>query len=210
VTLDDIERLALGTPHVYVARAAAIPNCPAPERITVVAVPKVRPGRTGPPAPPSQPFREAIQSHLQRHRLLCDNLRVVPPVYLEVRVLARFRLAKGAGPTAVIERARRALDRFFAGDAVSSIAEEPQAAGPPPSPCPTRWPFGRSVFPSEVSAVLDGVRGVDAVSHLVLSAKRGVASIAPNANGVIVVPRIGLVFSGEHDLAVDTGAGGAR
>lgn len=210
VTPDDIERLALGTPHVYVARAAAIPNCPAPERITVVAVPKVRPGRTGPPAPPSRPFLEAIESHLQRHRLLCDNLRVVEPVYVEVRVSARLRLAKGAGPTAVIERARRALDRFFAGDAVSSIAEASEAAGLPASPCPTRWPFGRSVFPSEVSAVLDGVRGVDAVSHLALSAKRGVAAIAPNANGVIVVPRIGLVFSGEHDLAVDAGTGRAR
>ena len=202
VTLSDIERLALGTPNVYVARAAAIPDYPTPERITVVAVPKIRPGRKGPPAPPSEAFLSTVRQHLQQRRLLCDNLRVVGPIYLEVRVSARLRLAKGAGPAAVIERARQALDRFLAGEDLDARSEQALGAGALELPCPTRWPFGRSVFPSEVYAVLDGVAGVDSVSNLVLSAYRDNTPISPDSTGAIPVPRIGLVFPGSHDLSV--------
>lgn len=204
VTLSDIERLALGTPNVYVARAATIPDCPTPERITVVAVPKIRPGRKGPPAPPSEAFLTAVRQHLQQRRLLCDNLRVVGPMYLEVRVSARLRLAKGAGPAAVIERARQALDRFLAGEDLDALSEQALGAGALQSPCLTRWPFGRSVFPSEIYAVLDGVAGVDAISSLALSANRGSTSIAPDSTGAIPVPRIGLVFPSPHDLTVES------
>jgi hypothetical protein len=203
VTLNDIERIALGTPHVFVARAAAIPNCPTPERITVVAVPKVRPGRKGPPAPPSDAFLEAVDRHLQSSRLLGDDIRVVGPIYIEVRIAARVRLAKGAGALAVIERARQALDRFFDGEDLDVIAERPPRAAAQQAPCPTRWPFGRPVFPSEVYAVLDRVAGVDAVSDLTLSGRRGGAVVTPDGGGAIPVPRIGLVFSGTHNLIVD-------
>jgi predicted phage baseplate assembly protein len=204
VTLDDIERLALGTPRVYVARVAAIPDCPAPEQITVVVMPKVRPGRQGPPFPPSDAFLAAVRRHLQQRRLLCDNLRVLGPIYLEVSVSAQLRLTKGAGPAAVIERARRALDRFLAGDDQDSVSE-PSADGLTLlSPCPTRWPFGRAVYPSEVYAVLDGVAGVDAVSRLTLRANRDDRPIAPDATGAVPVPRIGLIVSGRHDLTVES------
>ena len=202
VTLTDIERLALGTPYVYVARAYALANCPTPEQITVVVVPKVRPGRTGPPVAPSEAFRGAITRHLQQRRLLCDNLRVVGPAYVEVRVAARMRLAKGASGAAVIERARHALDRFLTGEDLDALAEEPDA-GISQSPCPTRWQFGRSVFPSEVFAVLDGVSGVDAVSSLVLTGYKAGVPVPSNATGAIPVPRTGLVFSGPHDLIVE-------
>ena len=200
VTLSDIERLALGTPNVYVARAAAIPDYPTPERITVVAVPKIRPGRKLPPAPPSEAFLSTVRQHLQERRLLCDNLRVVGPIYLEVRVSAPLRLAKGAGRVAVVERARQALDRFLAGEDLDALSEQALDSGALQSPCFTRWPFGRSVFPSEVYAVLDDVAGVDSVSNLVLSAYRDSTPISPDSTGAIPVPRIGLVFPGPHDL----------
>lgn len=203
VTVSDIERLTLGTPYVHVARAAAIPNCPTPGRITVVAVPKVRPGRTGPPAPPSDAFLTAVRQHLQQRRLLCDDLRVVAPVYLEVRVSATLRLSKGAGPDAVMARAREALDRFLGGDDEKALARQPGGVTAPPSPCPTRWPFGRSVFPSEVYAVLDRVAGVDSASDVVLSARRNSVAVPADGAGTIPVPRIGLVFAGPHDLTVD-------
>jgi predicted phage baseplate assembly protein len=199
VTLNDIERLALGTPHVHVARAVAMANCPSPERITVVAVPKIRPGRKGPPAPPTDAFLNAIDRHLQERRLLGDNLRVVAPIYIEVRVAARLRLAKGAGSAAVVERARQTLEQFLAGEDLDAIAEQPSRTGEVQSPCPTRWPFGRSVFPSEVYAVLDRVPGVDAVTELALTGHRGSIAVTPDKTGAIPVPRIGLVFSGAHD-----------
>jgi predicted phage baseplate assembly protein len=204
VTLDDIERLALDTPGIYVARATAIPNSPTPGQISIVVVQKVRPGRKGPPTLPSDAFLSAVGRHLQQRRLLCDNLRVVRPIYLEVSVSARLRLAKGAGPAAVIERARQALAGFLAGEDQDSASEPSQGAATLRTSCPTRWPFGRPVFPSEVYAVLDGVAGVDAVSSLALRATRGTKAIAPDNTGAIPVPRSGLVFAGAHDLTVDT------
>ncbi len=214
VTLEDLENLALATPHANVARAKAIANCPLPETITVVAVPKVRPGRKGAPKTPSDTFLATVRSHLQRHRLLCDNLRVTGPVFVEVRVSARLTLTKGTGPEAAIERARQALDRFLVGDLQpGDRRSQParQTARVPVTPCPTRWPFGRSVFPSEVYAVLDSVPGVDFASDLVLAAFRDGAAVGidPGTNA-IALPPVGLVYPGPHALTADGGGRGAR
>jgi predicted phage baseplate assembly protein len=209
ITLGDIEGLALGTPGVYVARAHAIPNCPTPERITVVAVPKVRPGRTGPPQPPSDTFLRTVRRHLQQRRLICDDLRVTGPIYIEVEVAATLRLSKGAGAAGVIERARLALDGFLSGedDLLPRVESSP---GVDVTPCPTRWPFGRWVFPSEVYAALDRVNGVDAITNLALTARRNGAAVGADDTGAIPVPRIGLVYAGAHRLTVATPTGRQR
>jgi predicted phage baseplate assembly protein len=201
VTLNDIERLALGTPNAYVARAHAVANHPRPGGIMVVAVPKVRPGRTGPPNAPSPAFLAAVQRHLQERRLLCDDLRVVAPIYVEVVVTASLRLRKGAGAAAVIERARQSIDRFLLGDTLDQLQEAPED-GPQRTPCPTRWPFGRPVFPSEVYAVLDQVDGVDSVAALSLGARTNGVALSPDSTGAIRVPARGLVFAGAHAIAV--------
>jgi hypothetical protein len=211
VTLRDYELLALATPGVQVARAKAIANCPVPESITVVAVPKVRPGRGGAPRAPSATFLAGVRQELQRRRLLCDDVRVVGPTYVEVRVSARLRLVEGAGLEAVRERARRALDAFLGGTlapddpAPSPEDAEAQTATPLASPCPTRWPFGRSVFPSEVYAILDGVEGVDFASGLVLSGSTAAGPVAPDSTGAIPLPATGLVYAGAHVLGADDG-----
>jgi len=203
VTLKDIELIAISTPSAYVARAKAITNCPVPEAITVVAVPKTRPGRKGAPKPTSALFLDMVQRNLQRYRLLCDNLHVVGPIYVEVRVSVLLRLLKGAGSNEVIGRARQALDLFLNG----RLQPADQKNGPPrqtDSACPTLWPFGRSVFPSEVYAILDGVTGVDFASKLVLSASINGQPVQPNQSGAIPIPTIGLVFPGPHDLQIES------
>jgi predicted phage baseplate assembly protein len=200
VTLSDFERLALGTPHAHVARAKAIADCPLPGAITVVAVPKVRPGRTHALSRPSETFLNSVRRHLQRRRLIGDNVRVVGPAYIEVSVEARLRLTRGAGETAVVERARRALAMFLAGEG------EPPATTSDirvDAACPTRWPFGRWVFPSEIYAVLDRVSGVDSVTKVVLRGARGGVAVAPDATGAIPVPRVGLILAGRHQLTIE-------
>jgi predicted phage baseplate assembly protein len=203
VTERDLERMALGAPGVYVARAKAIADCPRRGAITVVVVPKVRPGRVGPPVDPSEAFLDAVQRHVEKLRLICDDVRVRGPAYVEVTVSARLRLLPGAGagePTIV--RARRALDLFFATGETAPSAD----GGGPPSACPTRWPFGRSVFVSEVCAVLDGVPGVDAASDVLLSASLGGQAIQPDASRSIPIPGAGLVFGGAHRITVAAAA----
>jgi hypothetical protein len=176
----------------------------------VVAVSKVRPGRTQPPGRPSTAFLNAVNAHLQPRRLLGDNLRVVGPIYVTVRASAQLRLAKGAGSAAVIERARLALDRFLGGTDLDDVSADTAGIGQSQSPCPTLWPFGRAVFPSEVYAVLDAVTGVDAVLGLVLTADREGSPVVPMTSGAIPVPRIGLVIAGAHDLTIEQNAGRAR
>ena len=203
VTLHDLERLAVATPHVHVARAKAIANCPHPETLTVVVLPKVRPGRVRLPTQVSPAFLTTVRRHLERRRLIGDNLRVVAPVFVEVHVSARLRLLKGASPAAVLERARVALDRFLLGEldlARVATASEPGQAS---SPCPTRWPFGRAVVPSEIYAVLDTVRGVDSIWSVVLRAHKDGTSVPSDASGAIPLPPVGLVAAGSHDLAID-------
>jgi hypothetical protein len=212
VTAADFELLALSTPSAHVARAKAIANCPVGESISVVALPKIRPGRKGKPKSPSKPFLHKVERQLQRSRLLCDNIRVLSPIYIEVRVSARLRLTKGAGPEAVLDRAREALDRFLYGDLqptrrTSTPDRESVRKASLQSPCPTKWPFGRSVFPSEVYAILDAVPGVDFVSNLILSASRNSNAIVADKTGAIPVPSIGLAFPGPHDLSVDSNSG---
>ncbi|MGH9972167.1 MAG: baseplate J/gp47 family protein [Pyrinomonadaceae bacterium] len=212
VTLKDLEFLTLSTPNAYVARAKAITNCPAPESITVVAVPKVRPGRKGALKAPSSPFLRKVERQLQQSRLLCDSLRVIGPIYIEVRVSARLRLLKGAGQAAVLERARKALDRFLNGelqpaDQILAANRDSVRKASIQSPCPTRWPFGRSVFPSEVYAILDGVTGADFASNVVLSAARGNTAIKADKTGAIPIPQVGLVYAGSHDLTVEPNSG---
>jgi hypothetical protein len=118
---------------------------------------------------------------------------------VKVRVSARLRLVKGAGASAVLERARTALDAFLTGGVTGT------------DPCPTLWPFGRWVFPSEVYAVLDDVAGVDFVSSLVLSGAADDEAVAADAaTGALPIGRTGLVVPDLHDLAVDAGGRSAR
>jgi predicted phage baseplate assembly protein len=204
VTSADIERVALATPHVHVARAKAIAHCPHPESITVVVLPKVRPRRARLSTHVSGAFRRAVERHLERHRLLCDELHVAAPVFVDVAVRARLRLVKGAGPAMVIARAREALDRFLRGDldlTQPSAAAESAAAAP--TPCPTRWPFGRAVMLSEIYAVLEGVRGVDTAWAVELDGRRDGAIVSRDAARGIPLPPTGLVVPGAHQIVVD-------
>lgn len=207
VTLRDLELIALSTPDAYVARAKAIANCPFPESITVVALPKSRPGRQGPPRPPSQVFLNLVQRNLQRYRLLCDNLRVIGPAYVEVKVSARLQLLRGAGAEAVSTRASQAIDAFLTGqlqpaEQTARLNQVSIRTTPVASPCFTSWPFGRRVFPSELYAILDGVGGVDFASELVLSGSRDGNPIQPDSTGAIPIPLTGLVFPGAHEFTV--------
>ncbi len=209
VTLGDIERIAMATPNIYVARAKAIPNCPRLETITVVVLPKMRPGRTSLRTRVSDAFLGTVQRHLDRHRLLCDRLRVTAPAFIEISVSAELRLVKGAGPAAVLARAREALNLFLRGG-LDLTSVGPAIPASTETPCPTRWPFGRSVLRSEVYAVLESVQGVDTVWNVVLQGRRGNLTLSQDAVGTISIPRIGLAIAGEHHLVVGDRARGRR
>lgn len=180
VTAADYESLAVAA-HASVARARALPlwnlEAPYPFRqqsqghVSVAVVPDA-----GADVPE---VLGAVGRDLEKRKLLTTRLHVVEPRYVKLSVKATLQLKPGARdktvadkaesgeppgkqPKGVAELAAEALSDFF-----DRLRGGPEGRG---------WPFGRSIYVSEVYALLDGLPGVDYVSSLTLD-----LSVAPRA-----------------------------
>jgi len=155
VTLDDIERIALATPGVPVARVRAVaglhdllPCYPAPGVVTLIVIPPCPR-----PAPlPSRALLDAVERHLDARRLVTSEIRAIAPRYRRIGVAATLHVACDTDPVRVRRAAQAALRSFL----------DPLDGGPDG----TGWPFGRTVYRTEVMALLAGVPGVARVTAL--------------------------------------------
>jgi len=187
VTCDDFERLARQVPAVPVARAHALrdyyPSLPCIDAagcicvIVVPACPDYRPV-------PSLAFLAAVERYLDRRRPLTTEVHVRAPCYTEVGVSATLCTDGLASKADVDADATAAITRFF----------HPLEGGPEG----TGWPIGRSVYRSEVMALLASVRGVTSVSGLGL---RREGESGPECGNVPLCPDC-LVRTGPIDLCV--------
>lgn len=189
ITSEDYELLAISTPGLRVARAKAIPGynpdypcITIPGAVTVVVVPYAREGTVTPI--PGDGFVQTVFRHLDRHRLVTTDLYVIGTEYVKISVKCRVRLMKRTSPTEAVKRVRTALEDFL----------NPLKGGPDGN----GWPFGRSVFPSEIYQIIDKVEGVDYATGVSLSAE----GRYQKAGEIIKIPQISLVFSGEHEVEV--------
>jgi hypothetical protein len=182
VTCEDYEELALNTPGVRVARAKAIPlyspsvaNYPentSPASVTVVAVPA---GKSRKPVP-GKAFLENVKRHLDTARLITTEVFVVGPDYAEVSVEARVIFKAEYIPDE--KRVTASLDEFL-----SPLGNGADFKG---------WPFGRTVYKSEIYEVIENIDGVDYIEGVVLSATgpgvrldgRGNIEMGPNCLAV--------------------------
>ncbi|HWP92871.1 MAG TPA: putative baseplate assembly protein [Thermodesulfobacteriota bacterium] len=187
ITSGDYELLAISTPGMRVARAKAIPGynpdypcITVPGAVTVVVVPYVREGTVTPV--PGDGFIQTVFRHLDAHRLVTTDLYVIGPEYVKISVKCRVHMMKRSSPIEIGKRVKEALERFL----------DPLEGGPDGK----GWPFGRSVFPSEIYQIIDGVEGVDYATGVSISAE-GQYMIQ---GGIIKISPIALVFSGEHEL----------
>lgn len=183
VTADDYEYLALSTwPHTDAAQQLgaggvlsrvrcvprrdlsaadpAVREAPAPAHISLVVIAAPAPGpdaADGPLSPPpvSDELRAALWAFFDERRILTTRHHVVDPDYVPVQVSANLALRADAPPSAALDAARAALARFF----------DPLAGGV----AGTGWPFGRSVFASEVEALLQQVPILDYVEGVQLA-----------------------------------------
>src|SRR6185369_487791 len=169
LTAKDYEQLTLNTPGLRVARASVLPNF-SPKlptlklagEITILVLPAPPPKEAFPNASPPEPsegFLKTVQTHLESRRLVTTNLHVQGPKYVEVKVRCNVFLKKRASETQVRDDINRALKDFL--DPVSGGPEKGKG-----------WPFGRSVFTSEVSQLLAKVPGVDYVTGVSLNDKK--------------------------------------
>lgn len=144
VTAEDLARLAKETPGIRVLRAEVLagrnPTCNDTADsgdITLVIVPAALPDQE--PHAPSAGFLRTVLRHLQFGRLVANQLHVIGPDFVSVRLEATLTLKKRASETEVRAAAESELRKFFS-------ARE--------------WPLGRGIFRSEVHQLLAGVPGV--------------------------------------------------
>jgi len=162
VDLLDIERIALDTPGTQIARAhawrdldPAFPCLRASGTVTVLVIPDM-------PVPnpaPTTGLLAAVGRHLDRKRIVCTRLKVVGPHYVTITIEGRITTVIGASPRRVLESVRAAIDMFL----------DPRAGGPDK----LGWPFGRSIYRTEMLQLIDGVSGVDHVEGLTIRAGTG-------------------------------------
>jgi predicted phage baseplate assembly protein len=185
VTVEDFERLAAATPGVPVARVYAIPGLyaampcyPAPGLVTLIVVPDCPR-----PAPlPSRALLDAVLRYIGPRRLVTCEVHAMAPSYRRIGVYATLQLACNADPADVRARALAAVDAFL----------DPLDGGPDRN----GWPIGRTVYRTEVLALLADVEGVLRAIEFGL---RGPGDSAPRCGNVELCPHE-LAMPGHHEL----------
>lgn len=190
ITSNDYERIALFTPGLRVARAKAIPNYN-PDfpcitnfvgAVTVVVVPYAREGTVTPI--PGDGFINSIFKHLDKHRLITTDLHVIGPAYVKVSVKCKVSVKKRNSQAEVSKRVQKALEIFL----------DPLNGGNNGK----GWPFGRSVYPSEIYQIIDKVEGVDYATGVSIDAEGQCQKIGD----MIKIPPVALVYSGKHVVEI--------
>jgi len=189
LTGTDYETLALNTPGLRVTRAKVIPNfspkfpcLKLPGEVTLIVEPQPPPRAAFPSAPPalaSEGFLSTIRNAVESRRIVTTNINVIGPRYVEVNVSGRVFLKKRVSEAEALESIKRALAEFL----------DPVFGGPERG---KGWPFGRSIFPSEISQQLTKVAGVDYVTKIAIN------DLAPGE--ALKMPYDGLPVSGRHAI----------
>jgi predicted phage baseplate assembly protein len=151
VTAEDVERLTLdGAPAV--ARARCLPPAQPGEPARLLVVPRVEVAAENLKLDDlviSPELLEQIKAYLEPRRLLTMRIRVEPPRYQGVKVVAEVRASAGVRPETVRERAESALYEYL-----NPLAGGPGGQG---------WPFGVDLRLGDVYGVLHGAFGVQGV-----------------------------------------------
>ena len=116
-------------------------------------------------------LKAALWKYLDERRLVTTRHHVVEPDYVPVKITAQLWLMDGADSQNVRTRAVEQVRQFF----------DPLEGGLDGK----GWPFGRSVYISEVYSLLDSVDGVDYVTEVKLNDE--VAAIALQEYQLVVV-----------------------
>ena len=151
-----------------------------PGAVSVIVVPK---GTEAMPQP-SKSLLRRIEEFLGRQALgaIADakDIHALPPAYRPVAIAAKVHPEKPEDASLIERRVVQALNGFF-----HPLTGGEQNDG---------WPFGRSVFISEVFAVIERVQGVDHVVEAKFVDQPASTSLDVDDNG--------LVASGIHQIAI--------
>ena len=193
VTAADYERLALAAPGADAARVKAVPiytadadedgNPAGTQTYAVyVAVAPYAPGDA--PAVADERFLRAVEDYIDPFRLLTTRVCVVPPKYAAISVSANVRFKSGFKPDARAVAAR--LNAFL-----SPLGDGKSNEG---------WPFGKTVYVSDVYDVIKKTEGVDFVGDVALNAGGG--GFVRKVRGNVEISPIGLTYGERHAIGI--------
>lgn len=181
VTNEDFEQLACTTPGLRVARAKALWS--GDNTVTVVVVPY-----SDKPNPrPSAGFLHTVSSFLNQRRLLTTRVVVIAPQYVKVQANVLVTINSGHNGETVASAVSAELSRYL-----HPLEGGPNGKG---------WPFGRTVYLSELYALIDKVTGVDSVQRLQLFNTEGGGRIDDQGN--FVMDSHALVYSADHKIEIE-------
>jgi predicted phage baseplate assembly protein len=132
---------------------------------------------------------EKITRRLDECRVIGSTVRVEPPVYNGVTVVARLRSRPRVDPGRLQQDALDALYRHF----------NPTEGGPDGH----GWPFGRPIQSGEVHAALQRLRGTELVEEVRLFGADPVTGERGKATDRLELEPNALVFSYEHQVLVE-------
>jgi predicted phage baseplate assembly protein len=183
---EDYEALALeASPGVAITRCLPATSAnlrPAPGHVTLILVPRSLDSQPK----PSYELKQQVMAYLAERApaaIESGRIAVIAPDYLLVGVSATVA-PKQLGQSAMVKTAvLAALNRFF-----HPLYGGPDGRG---------WPFGRSVYLSDVARLLEGIDGVDYVRQLEL-----LRDLIPSGD-VVQVPTQRLVAAGPMLIVMD-------
>jgi predicted phage baseplate assembly protein len=171
-----------------VAKATAVPlshpdhpGIEVPGTVSVVIVPA---NNSAPDPTPSEDLLRAVAADLDQHRLVSTEVFVVPASYQAIAVSATVVAAAGHSPDAITQAAEAAINAYL----------DPLAGGMDGQ----GWPFGQSLIPTNLYAVLAAVAGVAGVTSLTVA----VDGRDHPVDAAIAVPPDGLLYGAGHTMTV--------
>lgn len=187
VTAEDFQFLALETPGVRVRRAKALPLfhpdfpcCKFPGAVTVIIVPESKDAKPL----PSEGMLETVCKHLNQHRLLTNEVYVIPPQYVKIKVEAEVIVKPEADSAAVKRELARNLTTFF-----HPLEGGLEGKG---------WDFGGDIYFSDVYKEILKTNGVSRIESVSIYKDDEKQDECKN----VVIPGNCLLYSDQHDLDV--------
>jgi len=163
ITAADFEALAIAANPAAVARSKAVVVDATPTDQLLKLVVVQTPASTA--AVSFDALRQQVFQYLSPRRLITTRLQVVPPDETTVTI----------GVTAVRAADSRTQTDAVAGAVTSAITGflDPLTGGVDGG----GWPFGRSVYRSEIDSAIEGVDGVDHVRQLLLNGDENIGEV---------------------------------
>lgn len=130
---------------------------------------------------PSKGFIDAVETHLERTRLLTDPVTVLEPTYVDIGVDIVISALPGYTEAELTTTIRETLYTYL--HAIDG----------------TPWPFGQSLYTADVRVVIEKISGVRSVHDITLSA-HGEEQIDDHGN--VLIANTALLSLSENDVTV--------